>query len=137
MVIFFQSIDKFYCKPGISKHNGKSLGLIATKNIKPNTKILNRSFYKGQWQLTKTLKENDVDSNIILQLQDLFKNKKLFMQNENKEYTFVPEVPINEFHAELFLNWSNIKHGNVIQKSDGYYTICDIEKGDEFLIIKI
>ena len=107
-----QSIDKFYCKPGISQKNGKSLGLIATKNIKPNTKILNRSLYKGQWQLTKTLQEHDTDSHTISQLQDLFKNKKLFMQNENREYTFIPEMPINEFHAELFLNWSVSQRGH-------------------------
>jgi hypothetical protein len=125
-------IDRLFCRPGISKINKSRIGLIAVKDISSNTKVLNRPCYHGQWVFTKELQ---CDIRVILELQDLYRNKKLFMQDSNKIYTFIPDIPIYDFHGEMFLNHASASIGNVILKNNGYYTCKNIEAGDELLII--
>lgn len=126
------SLHNFYCKPGVSSTNKTKLGLIAVRKIVPNTKVLNKAYYQGGWQCTKHLYDNDIDYKVIYEMQEIFKNKRMFLQNSNREYTFVPDMPIYSFHAELFLNDS--KQGNIICKSDGFYSIDEIDPGEELTL---
>jgi hypothetical protein len=123
----------FYCRPGVSKVNKSKIGLIAVNDIPCNTKVLNRPCHHGHWCYTTQLEEQLFDKRVILELQDLFRNKKLFMQDQNRLYTFVPDIPLYEFHGEMFLNSS--RSGNVILKKNGYYTQRDITSGEELLLV--
>ncbi len=125
---------RFTCRPGVSRKFKGKVGLFATKNIKSNDRIVEKPHYVGRWYYTKDLVEVVEDPDIITSLQDLYKNKRLFMSNEQRVYTFVPQTPVREFHADMFLNQST-KFGNVLSKPDGYYAFRDIEKGEELIIV--
>ena len=125
---------RFTCRPGVSRKFKGKVGLFATKNIKSNDRIVEKPHYVGRWYYTKDLVEVVEDPDIITSLQDLYKNKQLFMSNEQRVYTFVPQTPVREFHADMFLNQST-KFGNVMSKPDGYYAFRDIEKGEELIIV--
>lgn len=125
---------RFTCRPGVSRKFKGKVGLFATKNIKSNDRIVEKPHYVGRWYYTKDLVEVVDDPDIITSLQDLYKNKRLFMSNEERVYTFVPQTPVREFHADMFLNQST-KFGNVLSKPDGYYAFRDIEKGEELIIV--
>lgn len=125
---------RFTCRPGVSRKFKGKVGLFATKNIKSNDRIVEKPHYVGRWYYTKDLVEVVEDPDIITSLQDLYKNKRLFMSNEQRVYTFVPQTPVREFHADMFLNQST-KFGNVMSKPDGYYAFRDIEKGEELIIV--
>jgi len=126
------SLELLYCRPGMSKVNTSRIGLIAVKDISADTKVLNRPCYHGQWVYTKDLK---CDTHVIAELQDLYRNKKMFMQDANRVYTFVPDIPIYDFHGEMFLNHAHASQGNVALKNNGYYTCKNIKAGDELLVI--
>ena len=123
---------KFTCRPGVSKRFKGKVGLSATKDIKSNDKIVEKPHYVGRWVYTKDLMGSVEDPEFIASLQDLYKNKKLFMKNEGV-YTFVPQLPVREFHADMFFNHSP-RWGNVTSKNDGYYARADIQKGEELII---
>lgn len=125
---------RFTCRPGVSRKFKGKVGLFATKNIKSNDRIVEKPHYVGRWYYTKDLVEVVEDPDIITSLQDLYKNKRLFMSDEQRVYTFVPQTPLREFHADMFLNQST-KFGNVLSKPDGYYAFRDIEKGEELIIV--
>jgi hypothetical protein len=125
---------RFTCRPGVSEKFKGKVGLFATKKIKSNDKIVEKPHYVGRWIYTKDLAEIIEDPEMISSLQDLYKNKRLFMSNEQRVYTFVPQTPVREFHADMFLNQSK-KFGNVLSKPDGYYAFRDIEKGEELIIV--
>jgi hypothetical protein len=130
-----QALRTLYCRPGVSKKNKTQVGLIAVKNIPPNTKILERPQYHGHWCYTSELHEKlNIELNTLSTLHDLYKNKKLFMQDSNKIYTFVPSVPVHEFHGEMFLNQST-KDANIVSRKDGYYSIKPINEGDELFVV--
>jgi hypothetical protein len=125
------ALKSFYCKPGVStKYKGK-VGLVAVKDIAPNTKILERPHYMGKWVYTKDLHDK-LDVSTIESLQDLYRNKRLFMQDKNRMYTFIPHIPIKEYHAEMFINQS--RQANVCLKNDGYFTNTYVKKGDELFL---
>jgi hypothetical protein len=126
------SLKKFYCRPGISTTNKNKIGMIAIRDIPPNTKILEKPCYNGQWCYTSELIENNITERVINELQDLYRNKKLFMQKENRLYTFIPNITLNEFHGDMFLNHS--KNGNVISTKEGYFTDRSNVEGEELLI---
>ena len=126
------SLEYLYCRPGVSQLHKSRIGLIAVKDISSNTKILNRPCYQGHWVFTKDLK---CDTRVIMELQDLYRNKKLFMQDSNRVYTFVPDIPIYDFHGEMFLNHAGESIGNVTLKNNGYYTCKNVQAGEELLII--
>ena len=128
------SLQSFYCKPGVStKFKGK-LAMIAVKNIDENTKVMDLPLYNGQWVYTKDLEDKYVvEYSTIQSLQELYQNKKLFMQNSNRKYTFIPTVPIREYHGAMFMNQS--KSGpNVTLRSTGYYSTKKISCGEELLL---
>lgn len=127
------SLQHLYCRPGVSRVNKSKVGLIAVKDIPSNTKVLNRPCYHGQWRYTKELKDKKCDTRVIIELQDLFRNKKLFIQDANRTYTFVPDIPLYEFHGEMFLNHAKV--GNVVLENDGYFTCKDVKAGEELLVI--
>lgn len=126
------SLEQLYCRPGISKVHKSRIGLIAVKDISANTKVLNRPCYHGHWVFTQDLQ---CDTRVITELQDLYRNKKLFMQDSNRVYTFVPDIPIYDFHGEMFLNHAHAALGNVTLKNNGYYTCKNIKAGEELLVI--
>tara|TARA_B100000405_G_scaffold55348_2_gene37321 strand:+ start:1018 stop:1461 length:444 start_codon:yes stop_codon:yes gene_type:complete len=130
------SLQSFYCKPAVSMKYKNKIGLIAVKDIEPNTKVMERPCYNGQWMYTEDLKgKYDVDSSTINSLQELYRNKKLFMQNCNRRYTFIPTIPIYEYHGEMFINQS--RYGsNVALRTNGYYTTKRIKRGDELLLLE-
>ena len=126
--------ENLYCKPGVSTKYKTKIGLIAVKNIPVNTKVIDLPIYQGRWCYTKDLLEKHALSmEEINLLQDLYKNKKLFMNNKNKIYTFLPTIPIHQYHAEMFLNSSS--KGNVVLTPKGYVTIKNIDKGEEILVV--
>ena len=127
------SLQQIYCRPGISQLKKSEVGLIAVIDIPSHTKVLNKPCYHGHWCYTKELQEKKCENRIINELQYLFRNKKLFMQNENRTYTFVPDIPLYEFHGEMFLN--NAKAGNVVLQKNGYFTCKDVKAGEELLVI--
>jgi hypothetical protein len=130
-----QALQTFYCCPGVSKKNKTKVGLIAIRNIPSDTKVLERPQYHGQWCYTKELHDTvKIESNTLHTLHDLYKNKKLFMQNNNRTYTFVPTIPLHEFHGEMFLNQSK-NDANVVSRKDGYFTIKDVKEGEELLLL--
>ena len=122
------------CRPGVSQKFKGKVGLFATKNIKSNDRIVEKPHYVGRWYYTKDLAKLVDDPEIIRSLQELYKNKRLFMCNQERTYTFVPQTPLREFHADMFLNQSK-KHGNVLSKPAGYYAFRDIEKGEELIVV--
>ena len=123
---------RFTCRPGVSQRFKGKVGLFATKNIKRNDVIVEKPHYVGRWYYTKDLEREDPE--MIRSLQELYKNKRLFMSNTQRQYTFVPQLPIREFHADMFLNQST-KHGNVFSRPDGYYASRDIQKGEELIVV--
>lgn len=133
MVFANLSSVNFYCKPGVSTKHKSRVSLIAVKNIPINTKVIDLPCYQGKWCYTKDLLEQHVSIEEINCLHELYKNKKLFMSNTNKRYTFIPQIPIHEYHAEMFLHAS--KKGNVTFTPKGYVAIKNIEKGDEILVV--
>lgn len=136
MINMSGALQSFYCTPGVSTKYKSKIGLIAVKDIPPNTKILEKPCYIGQWCYTEELiTKHDIDSGTIYTLQDLYRNKKLFMQNNNRMYTFVPTIPMYHFHGEMFLNHTkNNATANVIEKKEGYFTIKQVRKGEELLV---
>lgn len=129
------SLQSFYCKPGVSKKFKGKVGMIAVKNIDPNTRVMDLPLYNGQWVYTKDLEEKYVvDYSTIQGLQELYQNKKLFMQNSNRKYTFIPTIPIREYHGAMFMNQSQAC-SNVTLRSNGYYTTKKIACGEELLLI--
>tara|TARA_Y100000389_G_scaffold3267_1_gene3164 strand:- start:1675 stop:2073 length:399 start_codon:yes stop_codon:yes gene_type:complete len=130
-----KALQTFYCCPGVSTKNKTKVGLIAMRNIPSNTKVLERPQYHGQWCYTSELHDKvKINSKTLYTLQDLYKNKKLFMQDSNRTYTFVPTIPLHEFHGEMFLNQSKI-NANVVSKKDGYFTFKDVKEGEELLLL--
>lgn len=129
------ALQTFYCCPGVSKKNKKEVGLIAVKNIPPNTKVLERPHYHGQWCYTKEVHEKlNVETATLCTLHSLYKNKKMFMQDSNRTYTFVPTIPLHEFHGEMFLQQSK-NNGNVVSTKNGYFSTKEIKVGDELLLL--
>lgn len=130
-----KALQTFFCSPGVSKKFKTKVGLIAVKDIPPNTKVLERPHYHGQWCYTEELHEKlNVETTTLCTLHDLYRNKKLFMQDSNRRYTFVPTIPLHEFHGEMFLNQSK-KHGNVESRKNGYFTIKEVKAGEELLVV--
>lgn len=130
-----KALQTFYCCPGVSKKFKTKVGLIAVRDIPPNTKVLERPQYHGQWCYTEELHEKlNVERTTLYTLHDLYRNKKLFMQDSNRTYTFVPTIPLHEFHGEMFLNQSN-KEANIVSKKNGYYSIKVIKEGEELLVM--
>jgi len=121
---------RFTCRPGVSQKFKGKVGLFATKNMKVNDKIVEKPHHVGRWYYTKDLAGVIEDPDMIASLQDLYKNKRIFMSDT----TFVPQLPVREFHADMFLNKCE-KDGNVISKTDGYYASKDIQKGDELMVL--
>lgn len=130
-----KALQTFYCCPGVSTKNKSKVGLIAVRNIPPNTKVLERPHYHGHWCYTEELHEKlNVESTTLCTLQNLYRNKKLFMQDSNRRYTFVPTIPLHEFHGEMFLNQSK-QNANVVLKNNGYFSIKEIKVGEELLVV--
>lgn len=132
MHLLIKSDLRFTCRPGVSRKFKGKVGLFATKDIAANNKIIEKPHYVGRWYYTRDLQKT-LDNDTIASLRDLFKNKRLFMDDAEGTYTFVPETPVREFHADMFLNRSK-STANVIRKNDGYYAYKNIEKGDELII---
>lgn len=125
---------RFTCRPGVSRKFKGKIGLFATKDISVNNKVVEKPHYVGRWYYTKDLQKT-MDNETIASLRDLYKNKRLFMRDANGTYTFVPEAPLREFHADMFMNRSK-SAANVISKYDGYYACCNIQKGEELIIFE-
>lgn len=130
-----KSIDSFCCKPALSKCYKGKIGLVAVKDIPSQTKVIDRPCYLGRWYYTEQLK-GSIDEETLCSLQELYKNKRLFMSDKNRTYTFVPQLPIHAYHADMFLNSASGKPANVVCKSDGYFTVKEIKAGEELLLLK-
>ncbi len=131
----FTSLQTFYCKPGVSQKFKNKIGMIAVKEIDENTSVMDLPLYNGQWVYTKDLKEkNIIDYSTIQSLQELYQNKKLFMQDLNHQYTFIPSIPIREYHGAMFINQSK-SDSNVALRPNGYYTTKKVSRGEELLLI--
>ena len=131
----FTSLQLFYCKPAVSKKYKGKIGMVAVKDIEPNTKVMERPCYHGKWMYTDDLRKHEIETSTINSLQELYRNKKLFMQNCNRRYTFIPTIPIHEYHGDMFINQSR-RDANVSLRSNGYYTTTHIKRGDELLLIE-
>ena len=102
------SLWRTYCRPKVSPIHG--IGVFAVQPIKKGTILMNAKNMPGTWKTLEWAFEHEVEPGVIKLMQDY-----VFHAEYRDSHVFVPNEPVDSFHAQMLMNHS--KNPNIFVNS--------------------